>query len=546
MKNLFAVLFLFVATAAGAQTSYYIDDVAGNDSYSGHLPGEAWKTLEKINAVTLEPGDSVRFRRGGSWYGNFTPQGSGNKELKLVVCAYGSGPSPVLDARGEIAPGETASYTIRFFNQEYFQLRDLKVKNFKPFEEPVMVGENVYANSEKTGIYIQGEDCGSLNGIAIINLEICDVNGSMNTKHNGGIFLKITRNEDPVKQIPSNFVDLLVSDCWIHDVDMTGFANTSAWQNRSLKSKWGDELADGEVHDWYPSHKIIIRNNRFERTGSNALVVRVAKAPLIEHSMFTHCSIKGSGNASYPFNCDDAVFQYNEACYTCFNTRADSWNGKRDADAGGFDSDWMCKNTIIQYNYSHHNGYGGVLICCKGNHPTAFNDGTILRYNIFENNQHHIVRVSGPVSNTMIYNNLFYSGIKSDPVMILFHKGWGIYSDSVAYHNNIFYSDGKGNYINLGKSTRNFFGNNLFRGEIENQPLDPGDINADPVFTGSPGSGNGWKGWLRYMLSEGSPAIDGGIIIGGMPSEDFRGEPVYGNPDIGPFEYTDHLKTNKD
>jgi len=142
----------------------------------------------------------------------------------------------------------------------------------------------------------------------------------------------------------------------------------------------------------------------------------------------------------------------------------------------------------------------------------------------------------------MIYNNLFYSGDDLDPVMILFHKSWGGYSDSVAYHNNIFYSGGKGNFVDMGNSTRNFFENNLYLGEIDRLPEDPRAIHADPSFTGSSGSYKGWKSWIGYLLREGSPAIDSGMEILGMPSEDFRGQAISGDPDIGPLEYTDQVK----
>jgi hypothetical protein len=97
-----------------------------------------------------------------------------------------------------------------------------------------------------------------------------------------------------------------------------------------------------------PSKEIIIRNNKFEHSGANALIVRAADSPVVEYNLYNHCAVKGSGNASFPFNCDNALFQYNEACYTVYNSEADSWDVKKDADAGGFDSDWNCKNTVIQ------------------------------------------------------------------------------------------------------------------------------------------------------------------------------------------------------
>jgi hypothetical protein len=438
-----------------------------------------------------------------------------------------------------VAKGEFASYTIRLFNQEYIEIRDLKIKNFKPFEKPVQLKsqtKSAWTNSVKMGIFAEGRDAGTLHHIYFSGLEICDVNGAMQTKDNGGIFMDITWNENPELRKKTSFDDVVLQNCYIHDVDRTGFSNMSVWWNRSLKSKWGDTLANGKIHNWVPSKEIIIRNNKFERSGANALIVRAADSPVIEYNLFTQCAVKGSGNASFPFNCDNALFQYNEACYTVYNSEADSWDGKKDADAGGFDSDWNCKNTLIQYNYSHDNGFGGVLICCDGGSKVGFNDGTVLRYNIFENNADHGIRTSGPSTNSKIYNNLFYSGADQDSVMLIYHKSWGGYSDSTLYQNNIFVARGAGCCFDTGKSTRNFFHANLFDGSVLNKPSDPEGINANPKFIGEEGQ-SGANPWLRYLLQVGSPAINSGMPIGQNGGRDFTGKEIGPKPDRGPLEF---------
>ncbi len=543
MKNLsFLLLFGLLSLAAVSQTNYYLDDLAGDDNNKGTSVSSPWKSIEKMNQILLKPGDSVLFRRGGNWTENLIPAGSGLPGRRIVIGAYGKGQAPELDAKGVVAPGEKLSSTIRLFNQEYIEIRDLKIRNFRPFETPHKIdvrGQFSYVFSSKTAIYCEGKDCGTLHDIHFVNLEICDVNGSMETKDNGGIFIEITWNEEAGKRVKSCFEGLYTYGCYIHDVDRTGWSNTSVWWDRSLTSKWGEVLPDGKVHNWYPSRNVVLRNCRFERSGANALIVRVAESPLIEHCLFTHNGLKGSGNASFPYNCNNALFQYNEACYTVYNSEATSWDNRKDADAGGFDSDWRCKNTVIQYNYSHHNGYGGILICFDGTSKTGFNDGTIVRYNIFEDNQHHIIRTSGKTTNSKVYNNVFYSGDELDSVMLVYHKSWGGFSDSTAYLNNIFYSGGKGNSIDLGKSTRNIFQANTFYGSIKNVPEDPQKSTKNPIFTGSSGSGTNWKNSLRFILQKGSPAIDSGIEIKGHPGKDFLGNPVKGKPDRGVFEFND-------
>lgn len=499
----------------------------------------SFSSIKKINELILKPGDSILFRRGGQWVGNFNPQGSGQKMKRIVVGAYGNGPAPVLDAKGIISNNEKASYTIRLFNQEYIEIRDLKIRNYNAFEVPrkLDLKENsVYVNSPKMGIYIEGKDSGTLHDIHLINLEICDVNGDMSDKDNGGVFAKITWNDDLSKRIKSNFDGFYTEGCYIHDVDRTGWSNASVWDRRSLHSNWGDALENGKIDNWYPSENMVQRNNKFTKVGANALIVRVAKAPLVEHCLFEYNGLKGSGNASFPFNCDDALFQYNEAAYTFYNTEATSWDGKKDIDAGGFDSDWNCKNTIVQYNYSHHNGHGGILICCDGASKTSFNDGTIVRYNIFEDNAHHIIRNSGNVTNTKIYNNVFFSSVAQDSVQILYHKSWNGYPDKTTYTNNIFYSTGKGNSFEFTKSTNNTFEANTFYGNIKNLPKDSKKSILNPLFTSASSSITNWKSPLRFILQNNSPAIDYGIPVEGHSIKDFLGNPIKGIPDRGAFE----------
>jgi hypothetical protein len=539
MKMYLVIAGLILTLGTYAQTCYFVDDLAGSDKNIGTSIQTAFQSIEKLNQLSLNPGDSVLFRRGGKWIGNLVPRGSGAEKRPIVIGAYGSGPLPVIDARGVIYPGEKVSCTIRLFNQEFIEIRDLKIKNFLPFEQPVKLeskGNASYVYSAKMGIYIEGKDCGTLHAISLVNLEICDINGDMSTKDNGGVFIEITGNEDESKRIKSNFDGLFTEGCYIHDVDRTGWSNTSIWWNRSLNSKWGEKLANGKIHNWYPSHHVVFRNNRFERTGANALIVRVAQSPLTEHCLFTGNAWKGSGNASFPFNCDDALFQHNEACYTVYNSEADSWNNKKDADAGGFDSDWNCKNSVFQYNYSHHNGFGGILICCDGGSKTGFNDGTVIRYNIFENNENHVIRCSGTTTNSKVYNNVFYSGAEIDSVMLVYHKSWGGYSDSTIYSNNIFYSGRAGNSIGLGKSMHTVFRANNFYGPIGNEPDDQLKSKVNPLFRGEVSPAVTGKNYLRFIPQKDSPVIDQGIDVDGHPQKDFSGNPLIAKPDRGAFE----------
>jgi len=515
-------LFVSVNLAQDPQT-YFLDAVEGNDTLSGLSPGEAWKSLERINQETFQPGDSILLKRGGAWNGVFEPGGNGEVNSEIVVASYGTGDKPVLDAGGAISDGQEFSATIRLFNQEYWTFRDLHVKNYGTSE----IGNPLH----KYGILVEGRDIGTLHNFKFINLEVTDVNGSLESRENGGVCMLISRSENGV-EVPSNFDGILVDSCFFYKNSRSAFFTVSRWKTRDLTSQFGEMTVSGKTNEWYPSYNIVVRNSHFDEIGGNGLVIRVAEAPLVEHNLFTRNSTQTTGNASYPYNCNNALWQFNEACYTVYN--------EGDPDASGFDSDYFCKNTIIQYNYSHDNEWGSVLVTCNGNINRAFNEGTIVRYNVFQNDHHHSVRVSGKPTNTYIYNNIMYIGEGQINTDIIWHKSWGGYPDKTNYFNNIIYNLGTGSNYKLGSSTNNLFSNNLYYGNpASNEPLDPYKKTSDPLLM-NPGSGEmGFESLDGYMIHSGSPAIDAGMDLNTENTDDFFGNPIPSGaaPDIGVHEY---------
>ena len=523
-RTLILTLILLIKVCVGASQisgeTKYINATNGNDQDDGNLPQTAWKSIDKINSLTFNPGDSILFKAGEEWTGRLVLKGSGNENAPIRMDKYGEGINPVINGTGDL-------YTIYLFNREYWELSNLEITNFNEAEETVnletweannnsvwseatsVMPKYTESRTRKCAILVEAEDYGTIHHLHFTNLEIHGVNGDISSKDNGGIFFEITG-----ESVQTYFEDLLIENCYIHDVDRTGISNKSTWMNRSLD----------ENSNWVPSKNVQYRENKFERTGANALIIRVTDSALIQKNLFTHCSIKETGNAFFPFNCDNTVIQHNESCYTKYN--------QGDADAGGFDSDYRCKNTLIQYNYSHHNEHGGILICCQGG-SNRFNDGTIIRYNIFQDNGRHVIRVSGVPTNTDIYNNIIFTGAENSDNDIIWHKNWDGYPDLTSYYNNIFYNLGVNNGYDLGYSTNNVFENNIFFGNLtSDEPDDPGKITDDPLLV-NPGN----EDLNGYMITRDSPACGAGKIIYGQPEIDFFSNPI---PPNGPVDIGIH------
>jgi hypothetical protein len=94
MKKLLIILGVLLGTAISAQTTWYVDDISGIDTNPGTTVQSAFQSIDRVNLLQLQPGDSVLFRRGGNWTGNLVPKGSGRKGERIVIGAYGGGPAP--------------------------------------------------------------------------------------------------------------------------------------------------------------------------------------------------------------------------------------------------------------------------------------------------------------------------------------------------------------------------------------------------------------------------------------------------------------------
>jgi len=82
-------------TSAGNGRTFYVDSEHGRDGDDGRSEKTAWRSLDRVNAAELEPGDTVRFRCGGVWRGSLVPT-SGDENGPVTYTSYGDGPKPLI------------------------------------------------------------------------------------------------------------------------------------------------------------------------------------------------------------------------------------------------------------------------------------------------------------------------------------------------------------------------------------------------------------------------------------------------------------------
>ncbi len=114
MRIILSLLLACVVHSAWA-TNYYFSSSLGNDSRTSTQAKNSstpWKTISKLNSFfgSLQPGDSVLFKRGDTFYGSITVNKSGTSSSPIVVAAYGTGNKPIITSLVTLS-GWTANST---------------------------------------------------------------------------------------------------------------------------------------------------------------------------------------------------------------------------------------------------------------------------------------------------------------------------------------------------------------------------------------------------------------------------------------------------
>jgi len=481
--------------SSDAGTVYYVDSRGGNDGNTGTAPDAAWKTLEKVNATTFLPGDRILLRSSSVFKGQLWPKGSGSEGQPIRVDMYGGGVKPVIHADGLFEDAVLVK------NQEYWEIANLEITN---------TGAQ---RAVRRGVHAALEDYGDAHHLYFRSLIIHDVNGVDDVKPNGGIHYTSTSEHKP-----SRFVDLRIENNEIYHVDRSGiFGWSDAWER--LK--------------WNPSLGVIVRGNHLHDIGGDGIVVVATDGAFVEDNVVGHANQRSEGYnvAIWAWSADNTVIQRNEAYGT---------KGQRDGE--GFDSDWNSRNTVIQYNYSHDNDGGFLLICNEGGDPateSAGNTGTIIRYNISQNDRTRGINIAGPTKDSAIYNNTIYVGPEQAVDLLLF-SDWHGWSEDTRFYSNIFYVAGKGRFSygisraddgayetapGLGQSKRNVFDANSYFG-LKPPGEDAHALNADPKLTGPGSGGFGLSSLAGYRLRVDSSARKTGRFVQDNGGRDFWGNVV--------------------
>ena len=167
-----------------AGTTYYVSTLHGRDANNGLSEKTPFYSIQKINELTLEPGDRILLECGSIFtdgYLHLFGQ-SGSEEQPIVIDKYGEGALPVLDTNGEgiwyqnygfnrgIKAHKFQGYvssSILLYDSEYIEINNLELVNRAPDIE------NVYNEPDvmnRTGVAAVAQDGGTLHHIFLNGL----------------------------------------------------------------------------------------------------------------------------------------------------------------------------------------------------------------------------------------------------------------------------------------------------------------------------------------------------------------------------------------
>ncbi len=409
---------------------YYVS-LFGDDSNVGTSETYPWRSIERVNAAQLLPGDSVRFHANQTFFGNLCLIGEGVplEDMPLTFGSYGSG-------RAIIDAGCGTGFLARNVGGVHLVGLDF-------------VGAGASKNAGSGILFVNT----LLEGVKLTDIRIhcVDVSGF---KDSGICF-----TAEPADRSWSGFRDVRVTHTMSHDNGDAGINCIGAWNPER----------EGYAHaDFYIGKCSAYRNVGIpgkERHSGNGIVLAQVEGALIEHCRAYENGglndYEGGGPVGiWAWDADRVIFQFNES----HHNRTGS--GK---DGGGFDLDGGVRNSIVQYNYSHDNdGPGYLLAQFSGarafysnilHHNVSVNDGRRNRYGGV-----HLwsTGANGGITDTTFYANTIYmaQAAASSPAAV------DCTSDgirNIRFHNNNFQTDGNAALIR-GKNNQNVvFECNQFR-----------------------------------------------------------------------------------
>lgn len=497
-------------------TVYYVDCQAAGPA-DGTIDAP-FTTLAEASAVTLQPGDQMRFRRGSTCEGTYAPSGTGGDGEPVVIGAYDTGRLPVIQA---LSSGTAA---VSVVNLSHLVVEDLEltIKGIRVSATNGIVSDVVIQRLDvrdvaaSNGINVSASGA-RFDGLTIQDNTVTDIGGTGINVQGGG-----TSRPPADQPWPSASTDVLATRNVVRNVDGTGI---------------NIEGSESPVASWNTVRKAGMNNSDY----------------------FLAC---GFGVGFKMHNTNNALVEHNEVSDMVFkgpNAIATGCHGE------AFDIIFNLDGQIVQNNYTHDNVAGFTVLCeARAPHRAVFrfnlsiDDGAVFGAPPCEYGTNP---VTYNLDGIRMYNNtwvaewirIFTQG--DDWSTVYGTLGFGTFE----FRNNILYATSTESpppnyFFYCGDDADRASGaarpvleaapvdrqqncsNNLFF----NMPTYGTDaVQGDPLFVDPSRRGNGLDVAEGFRVQPASPAICAGRAIApvavpaSVATQDFFGNPIPDPPSIG-------------
>lgn len=525
--------------------TYYVDATNGNDSYSGLSPTSAWQTLSKVHASSFKPGDKILFKRNEIFRGALIPPSSGDSIEYIYFGAYGDGAAPLITAN------EHGSFNLTWEDRgsniyaAKITLGTLSIRNVSENGVPLIAMKAAATSGNITDITASGQWVQNKSVDSVYVRTNNDANPQNLNIELGTLYAAFGSNEtsDARDYI---YVEDLSFQGGYYAVEIQG--NHIVINNCIISNCYGDGI---KVMGGHPSDAdnpegtydfvysdVLLTNNKIFYFGESGIDNTGAHDVTISYNdIFSGTANRGNLTDScynngilFKNNTINAVVFGNEihdmtVAFGAISIGGSSYGGVNDESVNSLTAYNLIYNISTITNISkttpnyiiaftaakNAKFYNNTIANCtvtrcsnirclimsdrsKSTEPTYYSDTVYIKNNIIYNNT--------------VYENYLYSESAVGDV------------DSLICSNNIIEADYNFKYNGTAYTSI---------GDWQAIGMDVNTMTTDPNF------------YDDYTLISGSPAINTGINV--FINIDKKGDPVFGLPDMGCYEYNTYKLT---
>lgn len=374
---LILVFLLLMFTAGSKANTYYVSN-GGNDLNSGLSETESWQTIQKINAVFYQPGDSILFKSGETFEGSIylVDKGQGLPGQPIIFTNYGAGVATISSGMKE---------GIFIQNAGNIEIKNLIFQG-AGYTTQVMWGAGI-------DFWMTADCNASADNIIVDNVEVFGYGGF------GILFHSVSANY--------GFNHIRVVNSSFHDNGMGGVELSAEWDSVNSRTRiLHSDAYFGNSRAFYNRGRLDYKDNW---SGCGFLMSSVEGGVIENCEAYENGIENGSAYAGpvgiFIGDCRNVMVQH------CKSHNNHGGPGQRDG--GGFDLDGGASYSVIQYCESYENegaGYGIYQWQTKNpwtndtiRYNTSVNDGR--NYKIYGGITSWTFNSTFKLINGMVYEN---------------------------------------------------------------------------------------------------------------------------------------------